>query len=351
MGNGQSNQPDGSIRHYRVTSFDVAAEAGVSQSTVSRALAGDPVVSEATRLRVIEAAQRLNYHVDENAARLRTGKTGTLAVVVICRAGEDRKDVNPFYFSLLGSICAAASMRHYETLVSFQDAPEGLFGLYQEQRKADGLLVLGTTENAGAWRHFREIGDSGAHMVCWGSPFDELDWIRSENGEGARLATGHLLERGYSQIVCIASETSPQRQFKERYDGYAAHMREAGLEPKLVEIEDGLGREEQGQRAVARLIESGAAFDSLFIVCDQMALGAMAELQAHGIKVPGDVGVVGFDGIRAGTHSTPTLSSIEPDFQAAGEMLVDRLLAVIAGKASEQRRVPVRLLARGSSRR
>ena len=70
-------------RNYRVTSFDVAAEAGVSQSTVSRALAGDPVVSEATRLRVAEAARRLNYSVDENAARLRTGKTETLDVVVI----------------------------------------------------------------------------------------------------------------------------------------------------------------------------------------------------------------------------------------------------------------------------
>lgn len=80
-------------RNYRVTSFDVAAEAGVSQSTVSRALAGDPVVSEATRLRVAEAARRLNYSVDENAARLRTGKTGTLAVVVICRPDEDRKEI------------------------------------------------------------------------------------------------------------------------------------------------------------------------------------------------------------------------------------------------------------------
>ena len=85
------------VRIHRVTSFDVAAEAGVSQSTVSRALAGDPVVSEATRSRVHAAAAKLNYHVDENAARLRTGKTGTLAVVVICRAGENLKDFNPFY--------------------------------------------------------------------------------------------------------------------------------------------------------------------------------------------------------------------------------------------------------------
>ena len=110
-------------RVVRVTSFDVAAEAGVSQSTVSRALAGDPVVSETTRLRVAEAARKLNYFVDENAARLRTGRTGTLAVVVVCRPGEDRKDLNPFHSALLASLCGAASLRGYETLVSFQDGP------------------------------------------------------------------------------------------------------------------------------------------------------------------------------------------------------------------------------------
>ncbi len=338
-------------RLHRVTSFDVAAEAGVSQSTVSRALAGDPVVSEATRTRVVDAARRLNYHVDENAARLRTGKTGTLAVVVICRPGEDRKDVNPFYFSLLGSICAAASMRGHETLVSFQDAPDSLWGLYEEQRKADGLLVIGTTENAAAWDYFRDLATSGAHMVCWGSPFDELDWIRSENGEGARLATGHLIDGGYRAIACIASETSPQRQFKERFDGYAQRLHEAGLQPRLIEIEDGVAREEQGRRAVARLAASGTVFDAIFAVCDQIALGALEELQARGIAVPGDVGLIGFDGIRAGAHSTPSLSSIEPDFRAAGEMMVDRLLATIGGKPSETRRVPVHLLTRGSSQR
>ncbi|MFM5924799.1 MAG: LacI family DNA-binding transcriptional regulator, partial [Novosphingobium sp.] len=155
-------------RTFRVTSFDVAAEAGVSQSTVSRALAGDPVVSEATRLRVAEAARKLNYFVDNNAARLRTGKTGTLAVVAICRPDEDRKDLNPFTYALLGSICAAASARGFETLVSFQDGPNNLSGRYEEQRKADGLIVIGTTQNGAAWDYYRELAATGMHWVCWG---------------------------------------------------------------------------------------------------------------------------------------------------------------------------------------
>lgn len=338
-------------RGFRATSFDVAAEAGVSQSTVSRALAGDPVVSETTRQRVAEAALRLNYQVDRNAARLRTGKTGTLAVVVICRPGQDHKDLNPFSFSLLGSICFAASARGYETLVSFQDVPASFNGLYEEQRKADGLIVIGTTENGAAWDYFRARAATGDRIVFWGSPHDELDWVRSDNREGARIATGHLIDQGFRTIACISSDVSPQRQFWERYEGYAERMAEAGLVPRLVRFEEGLTREEQGQRAIAGLVSAGTPFDAVFAVCDQIALGALGELRARGFAVPDDVGLVGFDGIRDGAHSTPTLSTIEPDFQAAGEMLVEKLLGAIAGQPSRQRRVPVKLLARGSSGR
>ena len=338
-------------RRIRVTSFDVAAEAGVSQSTVSRALAGDTVVSAATRARVAEAARKLNYHIDENAARLRTGRTGTLAVVVICRPGEGMQDFNPFHYALLGSVCAAASLRGHETLVSFQDTPDRLWGLYEEQRKADGLILIGTSENPEAWDYFQRLAATGAHMVCWGSVHDDLDWVRSDNRAGARLATRHLLGAGYTKIACIASETSPQRQFKERYDGYAEALREAGHAPLLVPIEKGLPREEQGRRAAAALIASGEPFDALFGVCDEIALGAMQTLRESGLSVPDQIGVVGFDGTRAGTHVTPQLSSIEPDFQAAGTMLVDRLMAAISGVPTDQNRVPVRLLARGSSGR
>lgn len=338
-------------RTFRVTSFDVAAEAGVSQSTVSRALAGDPVVSEATRLRVAEAAQRLNYYVDNNAARLRTGKTGTLAVVVICRPDEDRKDLNPFTYALLGSICAAASARGFETLVSFQDGPANFSGRYEEQRKADGLIVIGTTQNEAAWDYYRDLAQSGMHWVCWGSPYDELEWIRSDNHEGARLATGHLIERGCGKIACIASLDSLQRQFQERYDGYADRMERAGLEPWLVEIEDGLSREEQGRRAAQALVASGRPCDGIFAVCDEIALGTLRELTEGGVKVPQQMALIGFDGIRASANAMPPLSTVQPDFAAAGAMMVDKLLAGIAGESHEQRRVPVTLMVRESTRR
>ena len=338
-------------RLFRVTSFDVAAEAGVSQSTVSRALAGDPVVSEATRLRVSEAARKLNYYVDNNAARLRTGKTGTLAVVAICRPDEDRKDLNPFTYALLGTICAAASARGYETLVSFQDSPANLSGRYEEQRKADGLIVIGTTQNEAAWDYYRDLGQSGMHWVCWGSPYDDLEWIRSDNHDGARIATAHLIERGCTAIACVGSLGSLQRQFSERYEGYAEAMAEAGLTPRLVEIDDGLSREEQGRRAARAVLNSDQPCDGIFAVCDEIALGALRELSEAGTRVPHDMALIGFDGIRASAHAMPPLSTVQPDFAAAGAMLVDKLLASVAGDLHEQCRVPVQLLVRESTRR
>ena len=211
--------------------------------------------------------------------------------------------------------------------------------------------MIGTTENYSAWDYFRQLGQGGMHWVCWGAPFDDVEWIRSDNHGGGRMATRHLIDQGYRQIVCLGSETSPQRQFGERYDGYAEEMRAAGLDPVLLPIEKGLPREEQGRRAVAALIEAGTPFDALFAVCDPIALGALDELHARGLAVPGKVGLVGFDGIRAGAYSAPPLTSVEPDFRVAGEMMVDKLLAEIAGEPLDNRRVPVRLLVRESSKR
>ncbi|HBM71033.1 MAG TPA: LacI family transcriptional regulator, partial [Erythrobacter sp.] len=113
-----------------VTSIDVAERAGVSQSTVSRALSGSETITEATRRRVELAAEELGYQVNARAAGLRRGETGTIAIVVIGRDGQGPAAINPFYYSLLGSTCAAAAERGYEALVSFQAQPEEFFGHY-----------------------------------------------------------------------------------------------------------------------------------------------------------------------------------------------------------------------------
>lgn len=333
---------------HRVTSVDVAERAGVSQSTVSRALSGHETITEATRLRVERAAQELGYHVNAGAAGLRRGRSGAVAIVVIGREGEAASAINPFYYNLLGSACAAAAERGYEALVSFQARADELFGHYVARRQADGLVVIGTATNGPAWNYFRECARGNDAIAFWGSPFDDAVWVRSDNRAGAHLAVERLVAAGARDIVFVGDPASPQRQFHERFEGYEDAMRAAGLEPRPAIVADGADRVAQGRAAIVALRESGEPFDSLFFACDAMALGALEELAAQGVAVPAEVGVVGFDGLGSGAFSHPPLTTIEPDFASAGRLLIETALAA-PGELVE-RRVPVRLIERSSVR-
>lgn len=332
----------------RPTAIDVAELAGVSQSTVSRTFSNPDQISEGTRAKVIAAADELEYQVDTLGSRLRSSKVGVIAVVVIGREGVPEKSVNPFHYALLGSICSAASDSGYDTLVSFQK--EDFHGHYFERRQADGVIVIGTTDNREGWEHFRKLSAANERIACWGSPFDDMQWVRSDNAGGARMATEHLIKSGYRNIVCLGATDSPQRQFLERYEGYREAMEEAGLAPVLHPIDTSLKREEQGRRGVASLLKGERPVDAIFAACDSIALGALEALDGAGKAVPDEMGLVGFDGIYASRYSHPPLTTVEPDLTKAGAALVSRIRALVDGEEAQPPRVPVSLIVRQSTR-
>ena len=342
----QSDRESGeSGERRRVTSFDVAERAGVSQSTVSRALAGLETITEATRRRVEEAARELGYFVDSRAARLRSGETRTVAVVVIAREGGDARAVNPFHYTLLGSTCAAAAARGYLALVTFQSEPDHLFGRFVEERRADAVIVIGTTANRPAWDHFRALASDQPNMEFWGAGAEDEEWVRSDNLEGAHLAVQRLVAAGPRRIAFVGETEGHQRQFEERYEGYRRAMEAHGLTPLPAATGEGRTRDAQGRSAMENLLK-GDRPDGLFFACDAMALGALDHLAQRGIDVPSDLGVVGFDGLGSGAHSQPPLTTVEPEFALAGEMLVP----VALDASPVERRVPVRLVERRSVR-
>ena len=183
------------MKTLRPKSFDVAERAGVSQSTVSRALRNSPGVNAETRARVSTAARELGYVVDRHASSLRLKSSETLALVTICRPGEDRSAINPFYFALLGSIAAATSARGFNLLVSFQESPDNFRADFVASGLADAMIVIGTTSNRAAWDYFARAQASGLDFVCWGSPGSPFHWMRSENDEGGQLAADVGLSR------------------------------------------------------------------------------------------------------------------------------------------------------------
>ena len=332
---------------YRVTSFEVAERAGVNQSTVSRALSGDPSITQETREKVRKAADDLGYRVDARAARLRSGKTRTIAIVVITRPGLPTTQINPFHYNLLGSVCAAASEKGYQALVSFQSGPDTFYGDYVESRQADGVVIIGTSTNDAAWNFHRNMLDR-PDVSSWGYPFHDHHRIDSDNAAGARLAVERLLAAGHRQIAFIGDTGGTQQQFRERYEGYRAAMKSAGLATMDPVFRAGQTRAEQGLASVAALIGSKASFDAIFCSCDALAFGVLEGLRENGLAVPEDVGVIGFDGLGGGAHSSPPLTTVEPDFRRAGILLAEWAMGVAS--ASTQSRAPVRLVERASVR-
>lgn len=331
----------------RPTSFDIAALAGVSQPTVSRALSGSPSVSEATRARVFAAATELNYKVDKNASGLRRQHSRTLAVLFFDEQVPEGAVLNPFYLSLLGPMVRHCAECGYDLLISIQQLSSDWHLDYEDSRKADGIILLGYGDYLEYQPKLEKLIERGAHFVRWGSaePGEIGVTVSSDNEAGGFEATGHLLERGCRRIAFIGTAEAGYPEFMQRWQGYCRALRAAGIEPEEeLRVESG-PRESEGRAALALLLERGVEFDAIFAASDVTAIGAMHALQAIGRSVP----VIGFDDIPAASLSSPPLTTVTQDPRQAAEALIDTLIEAIEGGAASNRVLPVRLTVRQST--
>ncbi|KQN37063.1 LacI family transcriptional regulator [Sphingomonas sp. Leaf407] len=319
------------------TSFDIAALAGVSQPTVSRALRGDRSVSAATRLRIEAIARQLNYKVDKNASALRRGSTSTLALLFFDDPAPDGSRINPFFLSMLGSILHTCGARGYDLLTSFQQLSADWHVDYEDSRKADGLILLGYGDFDDYSRRLDQLVAQGTHFVRWGSPDPAHPGsvVGCDNIAGGRDAGAHLLARGRRRIAFLGDASSQYPESRDRYRGLASALREAGLaiDPGLQV--DALSSEASGYDAARRLIARDITFDAIFAASDMIALGAVRALGEAGRTVPGDVAIVGFDDIPAASLAQPPLTTIRQDYARAGELLVDMLIRRVARRETE----------------
>ena len=335
----------------RVTSFDIAALAGVSQPTVSRALSGNPSVSADTRARVFAAAKALNYKVDKNASNLRRQATGTLALLFFEDPAPGQTQINPFFLSMLGSITKACAASGYDLLISFQQLSGNWHMDYEDARKADGLILLGYGNYLEYLPRLELLVEQGTHFVRWGSlrPGQLGTTIGSDNQGGGLAATRHLIERGRRRIAFIGTATDGAPEFLDRSDGWRAALAEAGLAADSNLMRAGHSSEEDGFAATRSLILGDAPFDAIFCASDLIALGAMRALADAGRRVPFDVAVVGFDDQPAASLTSPPLTTVAQDARNAGEALVSTLLALLRGEEPHPQALPALLVVRGSS--
>ena len=210
------------------------------------------------------------------------------------------------------------------------------------------MIVIGTTSNREAWDYFAEAQRTGLDFVCWGSPGDPFHWMRSDNDTGGRLAAEHLVASGRKRIAFVGPQRSPQRQFDERRDGFTAALEAHGIAPVIVEPPVAADRHAQGVAATAELLAAHPDVEAIFAASDMLALGVLQGLKDAGRRIPDDVALIGFDGIRAGTLADPALTTIEPDLDAAGEAMVAMALEDDDFTRSGTR-IPVQLALRGTA--
>lgn len=333
----------------RPTSFDIAALAGVSQPTVSRALSGNPSVSEATRQRVRAAAEQLNYKVDKNASGLRRQQAKTLALLYF-EESPDHSEINPFYLSLLGPMVRRCADRGYDLLISFQQLSSDWHVDYEDSRKADGIILLGYGNYLQYRPKLEQLVVRGTHFVRWGSAGEgEIGaTVSSDNEQGGFEATMHLLQQRRRRIAFVGTGGPAFPEVQERWRGYCRALRAAGTEPDDRLRADASPTECDGRAAVAQLMQRGVDFDAIFAASDVAAIGAMHALQQSGRGVP-ETAVVGFDDIPAASLASPPLTTVTQDSRRAAETLIDTLIRAIESGTVEDQMLPVSLTVRESS--
>ena len=335
----------------KATSFDIAHLAGVSQSTVSRALRGSPLVSEETRRRICAAAAQLNYKVDKNASNLRTQHSGTLALLLFEDPTADDSHINPFFLSMLGSITRACAQQGYDLLVSFQQFSRDWHADYADARKADGIILLGYGDYLAYHDKLQTLVGQGTHFVRWGAVLTDQPGVSigCDNFHGGRAVATHLVEQGCRRIAFLGDASSHYPEFFERYRGYAEALQTAGMPADVALQVNAESTEQSGYEAMETLVARGAPFDAVFAASDLIGIGAMRALADHGLNVPADVAVAGFDDIPMASFVNPPLTTVLQDTKRAGELLVDNLLKLIRGEPADNAILPVKLVVRRST--
>jgi len=337
----------------KATSIDIAHLAGVSQATVSRALCGSPLVNEETRRRVQAAAEQLNYKLDKNASNLRRMHTGTLALLFFEDPTADESHINPFFLSMLGSITRACALQGHDLLISFQQLSDDWHADFADSKKADGLILLGYGDYLAYRDKLEKLVAQGTRFVRWGAVLPDQPGVSfgSDNVYGGRQVAEHLLERGCRRIAFLGDASSHYPEFFGRYNGYVDALTAAGVEVDPALQENAESTEHSGYEAMRRLILQEAGFDAVFAASDLIAIGAMRALSDHGLRVPQDVALVGFDDIATASFVNPPLTTVLQDTGQAGAVLVDSLLGLIRGESVESEVLPVKLMVRKSSLR
>lgn len=340
----------------RVGLKDISREADVAISTVSHVLNGTAPISVEVRAKVLDAAKRLGY-LAKRQAKASIAAIDTI-LLAVPRDTLPHSEVNLFSWTLLSALMRECERRGIRVMPTEVDTPtvdaQRLLAEVQAAR-ADGMIVLAEDR-----RDFlRTLAQSGVPAVLInGEDFDmQIDSVTPGNRFAARYATEWLIGQGHTRILHLTWEG--RTTVRRRRDGFIDAIAANGLPPENAHIQFARGYlPEYGAAAIRSWLDAHGGLGgitAIFCAADNLALGVMAELERAGISIPGDVSLVGFDGIALGELTTPRLTTITVPLEQIGaaalHLLEQRVVDTGVERAAHRLELGCRLTVRESVRR
>lgn len=329
---------------HRLTLRDIAKKAGVSYQTVSRVINNHPYVADDTRQRVRDLITELDYHPNRAARSLAGHRANTIALVA-----SDIQDYGPSQVVI--NIERAAKAAGYDLVLSIaaDTSSESMRAAINSilHWQVDGILILKPIRGVSYEEMVQLSG--GLPLVQINSQPDQIvPSLMIDQEYGTRLLFDHLYNLGHRDY-CLINGPSHYYDAIVRQAACEAILSEKGLH--AVAAKEGDWSAVSGYSAMKSMLGQGARFTAVFAANDQMALGAMRALREHGLRIPEDVSIVGFDDVPEAAFFEPPLTTIQQNFALLGENSITYLVECIENPdtPAERRLIPPRFVQRLST--
>ncbi|WP_421852498.1 LacI family DNA-binding transcriptional regulator [Novosphingobium sp.] len=326
---------------------ELAQLAGVTSGTVSRALSGSELVTPATRDMIVALARKHGFTPNATARNLRMRKTNTIGVVIPL-GHELRQNISdPFFITMLGLLADKLTGRGYSLLLS-RVVPTDEDWLLKLARsgQSDGIIVIGQSDQSAVLDRVAELYRP---LVVWGSHIAGQAHcsVGSDNFRGGALAAQHLIERGCRNIVFFGDPRAIE--IGQRLEGCRSAVARMGGSVQFGVVPTHLVADEAHGEIGKYFRTKSNRPDGVVAASDVIAVTAMRVLAEQGLAVPGDVKVIGYDGLPLGEHTMPPLTTIAQDLEQGAENLVNIVVQRIAGEEIHSVILQPRLLIREST--
>jgi len=333
----------------RVTTYDIAREAGVSRTTVSHILNNHPRVtlSEKTRERVLAAARKLGYVPHSAAQMLVTGRSQTIGLVL---SRPDLVAIDAFVPTMifgLNEACRAHGYRLLMEAIPDSESADAYLDLAKSKR-IDGLVVINPRKGDLA---LRKIIESRFPTLIFGSSgHPDENSVGTEDMQASCQATAHLLSLGHRRIAHISYAPLVYLPANKRFEGYKKALKAAHVPFKKRLFAEGDFTCESGYLAMRKILASDSKPTAVFAGNDTLAFGAMVAVREAGLSIPEKFAVVGYDDIPAAAFSCPPLTTVKSHPFAQGKIAGEAVISLVNGQAHgrETSIVPLEFVVRES---